>query len=131
MTQLLMILGIVLAATAFGVGLWTAIVLGLRRMAGLSTTPPAGLGPAVRSTGWGSAYINRVRYKNCVTLAEHADGWLISTPRLFGGGSLWLPRDRTAVGPLEPGSTFRFTTRRLTCDGHVVVLSGKLAEFVG
>ena len=62
---------------------------------------------------WGDANLNGVTLKNCVQLETYEHGVLLSLPRFFGFGELWLPRDELEVGRLVPAKWPRPESREL------------------
>ena len=77
---------------------------------------------------WGDANLNGVTLKNCVQLGAYENGVLLSLPRFFGFGELWLPRDELEVGRLVPAQWPSPESRELKTTSHRVILYRKLAR---
>jgi hypothetical protein len=83
----------------------------------------------LRESSWGSGYVNGVRARNCLRVAEYENGWLVRIAWLLGGGKLWLPKSGAKIQS-ETGGFFSTKFRVIVCGKDQVRLSGGLADFV-
>lgn len=125
-------LGIVLLSIFGGVALFIAIwllVTGLiRMMAGMSRKLNVETGMLLRESAWGSGYVNGVRARNCLRVAEYEKGWIVRIAWIFGNGKLWLPKSRVIISEPQSGGVFSQEYRTIVCGDDEVRLSGSLAE---
>jgi len=99
-------------------------------MSRMAADLPFDPGSVLRESGWGSASINGVRFRNSVRIAEHRDGWVVRVMPLFGGGKLWLPKQHTDVGELTPCRLLMRRSRLVGSGENELRLFGQLAEFI-
>lgn len=127
-------LGIVLISIFGGVALFIAIwllVTGLlRMMAGMRRKLNVDTGMLLRESAWGSGYVNGVRARGCLRVAEYESGWIVRIAWILGNGKLWLPKSGTSISEPQTGGVFSQTYRTIVCGDDKVSLFGNLAEFV-
>jgi hypothetical protein len=102
----------------------------LRFAMGVSWTFEGDPGQPLRKSWWGDAGVNSVSCRGIAQVVEYRDGWLIRVLPTFIFGVLWLPKDKTEIGPLQPGGWFFPPRRILDCGSDSVVLLGHLADFI-
>jgi hypothetical protein len=119
----------VFGGAALFIGVWVLVTTLIRKMAGMTRELDAHTGRLLRESSWGSGYVNGVRARNCLRVAEYENGWLVRIARLFGGGKLWLPKSGARIQPERDG---RFPTKcsAIVCGEDHVRLFGGLADFV-
>ena len=109
---------------------WVVICRGLMARMGMSRDVRLTLEPAETDSGWGSANVNGVGCGRWIRLTAYQGGWLLRMMPLFGGGKLWLPRDRAMIHPCEVAGPFHRRQRMLRRGTTVVVPYGRLADAV-
>jgi hypothetical protein len=110
-------------------GMWVVVTRVLRKMSRMVADLPFDPGSVLRESGWGSASINGVRFRNCVRIVEHRDGWVVRVMPLVGGGKLWLPKEHTDVGELAPRRLLMRRSRVVSSGENELRLFSQLAEF--
>lgn len=111
------------------IGIWFLVTTLIRRMAGMTRELDADTGRLLRESSWGSGYVNGVRARNCLRVAEYEKGWLVQIVWLLGGGKLWMPKSGARIQP-ERGGVFSTKCSAIVCGEDHVRLSGGLADFV-
>ena len=128
------ILGIVLVSVFGGVGLfigiWLLVTGLLRKLAGMSTRLNADTGMLLRESSWGSGYVNGVRARGCLRVAEYESGWIVRIAWILGNGKLWLPKSGARISEPQAGGVFSQQSRTIVCGDDQVRLFGNLADFV-
>jgi hypothetical protein len=127
------VLGIVLLSVFGGAALfiviWFLVTALIRKMAGMTRELDGDTGMILRESSWGSGYVNGVRARNCLRVAEYENGWVVRIAWLLGGGKLWLPKSGARIQP-ERGGFFSTKCSAIVCGENHVRLSGGLADFV-
>lgn len=111
------------------IGIWFLVTTLICKMAGMTRELDADTGMLLRESSWGSGYVNRVRARNCLRVAEYENGWLVQIAWLLGGGKLWLPKSGARIQP-DSGGLFSTKCRAIVCGKDHVRLTGGLADFV-
>jgi len=119
----------VFGGAALFIVIWILVTALIRRMAGMTKELDADTGLLLRESSWGSGYVNGVRARNCLRVAEYANGWLVQIVWFLGGGKLWMPKSRARVQP-ERGGSFSTKCSAIVCGEDHVRLLGGLADFV-
>jgi hypothetical protein len=116
---------------ALFIGIWLLVTGLIRRMARMTTKLNADTGRLLRESTWGSGYVNGVRARGCLRVAEYDYGWVVRIAWLLGNGKLWLPKTgarisqpQTSAGFLSPNCS------EIDCGSDRVRLFGGLADFV-
>jgi hypothetical protein len=124
------ILVLVLFPVTFA-ALWLAIITVLKKVSGMGAATDIGPRQPLRESAWGSAIVNGISARNCLSIVEYADGYLLKMPWIFGGGRLWLGKADLQIGEEMPRSFFMPRRRALVSGSNKVTLYGHLADFVG
>ena len=119
----------VFGGAALFIGIWFLVTALIRKMAGMTRELDADTGMFLRESSWGSGYVNGVRARNCLRVAEYENGWVVRIAWLLGGGKLWLPKREAKIQP-ETGGVFSTKFTVIVCGKDKVRLSGALADFV-
>jgi len=117
-------LAIPVLAIGLFVGLWTAMVRLMRRLARMTDTVPASAGPQLDRSRWGNGNINGAQAKGCVRVERYATGLAVRMHPVFGNGLIWLPREQTEESTDGAGQVV------LTQGRHRIALFGHVADFV-
>jgi hypothetical protein len=80
-----------------GILSWFVVSTMLRSLSGMEKGVPTPLSTPLKESGWGSAKINAVSWRNAIKLVEYKDGWLIRAMPIFGGEAIWMPRDSAII----------------------------------
>lgn len=128
-------LGIVLISIGGGVvlfiGIWLFVTGLLRMMARMTTKLDADTGRLLRESTWGSGYVNGVRARGCLRVAEYENGWIVRIAWILGNGKLWLPKSGARIS--QPQTSAGFLSPKcseIDCGSDRVRLFGGLADFV-
>ena len=108
---------------------WFLVTTLIRKMAGMTTELDVDTGMLLRESSWGSGYVNGVRARNCLRVAEYEKGWLVRIAWLLGGGKLWLPKSGARIQP-DSGGLFSMKCNAIVSGENRVRLVGGLADFV-
>ena len=130
MEPLAIVLSSVFGGLVLFVVIWILITGLIRKMARMSTKLEADTGMLLRESRWGSGYVNGVRARNCLRVAEYERGWLVRIAWLLGNGKLWLPKGGTRISHPQTGGLFPQRFRTIECGEDNVRLLGHLADFV-
>ncbi len=87
----------VFGGAAIFIGIWLLVTTLIRKMAGMTRELDADTGMLLRESSWGSGYVNGVRARNCLRVAEYENGWIVQFAWLFGGGKLWMPKSGARI----------------------------------
>ena len=128
-SELVIVLISIFGGAALFIGVWFLVTALIRMMAGMTKELEADTGLLLRESSWGSGYVNGMRARNCLRVAEYENGWLVRIAWLLGGGKLWLPKSEARIQP-ETGDFFSTKYSAIVCGDDHVRLSGGLADFV-
>ena len=130
MEQLEIVLISIFGGVALFIGIWLLVTGLIRTMAGMTRKLDVDTGMLLRESSWGSGYVNRVRARGCLRVAEYERGWIVRIPWLLGGGKLWLPKSGARISRAPADRFFSPEGRAIECGTDRVRLYGSLADFV-
>jgi hypothetical protein len=113
----------------FGI-MWFGITNILRNMANMSKLIEVDVGSPTNTTGWGSGNVNGVSMRNCLRVVSHNEGFVIETQRIFGGGKLWLSKEKMVLGAITKKTFFKPKKIEITSENNQVSLHGKLVDAI-
>lgn len=112
------------------IGVWSFVIGVIRKKSKMKKGDiEQALGPILYDSGWGSADINGVNARNCAKVVEYKNGFVIMLMNIFGGGKLWVPRDRYTITESKPKRFLIYPQFKvIEWQGNKVKLIGKLSD---
>ena len=120
----------IFGGVALFIAIWLLVTGLLRMMAGMRRKLNVDTGMLLRESTWGSGYVNGVRARGCLRVAEYDSGWVVRIAWLLGNGKLWLPKSEARISEPQAWGVFSQTSRMIVCGDDKVRLFGNLADFV-
>ena len=108
--------------------MWFALTRMFNSWLGLRTSLDGRTGAFVSQTSWGSAKINGYNASGCVRLLVYENGFALKMMPIFGGGLLWIPKDRYSVICIRPMRYLLQLRVDLELNGKIIRLFGALAK---
>jgi hypothetical protein len=113
----------------FGI-MWFGITSVLRNMASMSKFIDVDVGSPTNTTKWGSGDVNGVSMRNCIRVVSHNKGFVLETQKIFGGGRLWLPKEKIVLGEVTKKSFFKPKKLEIISENNRISLHGELADAI-
>jgi hypothetical protein len=108
--------------------MWFAVTRMFNSWLGLRTKLCESTGAFVSQTSWGTASINGYNASGCVRLLVYENGYALKIMPIFGGGLLWIPKDRYSVIGIRPKKYILQLRVDLDLNGKTIRLFGALAK---
>jgi hypothetical protein len=113
----------------FGI-MWFSITSVLRNMANMSKLIEVDVGPPTNTTKWGSGSVNGVSMRNCIRVVSHNKGFVLETQKIFGGGKLWLPKEKIVLGEITKKSFLKPKKLEIISEKNRISLYGELVDAI-
>ena len=115
---------------AFVVWFWLYCGRRVSKAAGFSRRLEGDPGKKLRESGWGSGFVNGAMFSGTLKLIEYRGGWVLRASPFFGGGFLWLPREKMEVGPTRTIGLFKTPLLCATCGENDLQLFKPLSKLI-
>lgn len=110
--------------------MWFGATSVLRNIANMTKHIEFDLGSPINTTKWGSGNVNGVTMRNCLRIVSHNEGFVLETNIFFGGGKLWLPKEKMMLGEITKKTFFKPRKVEIISANNQVSLHGELVDAV-
>ena len=108
--------------------MWFFVITFLRNMANMEKALSVELGDIIQTSKWGSGKVNGVSMQKCLRVIRCANGFILETQRIFGGGKLWIPKETLKIEERVSKKFLRPKKIKISSGENTILLLGNLAD---